>query len=468
MPKISYSTLEQVYESDLVDGKFVVPDEITTISSRAFYGLSVKEVVLSKSVKSIGAYAFYDCRNLTKIEFPEGMKDLGEYALSKSGLEMFKLPSSIFKVADGLCKECSHLTKVELKEGVTYIGESAFEGCTSLSSITIPNTVTEIRPKALKDTAVEEITISGNVDELMPAILADCKKLKKVTLGEGVKSINRSVFNGCENLEELVIPKTVTNFNTSAFADVGNLKRVIQGDRVIDMATNQDVRDAVGGVEANKHEEEKNRGQEIAFTANELAAIPSGKGEFEKVRERYPLWLEISNTYKNRWLDGKDQTIVDLQLDKLFRTCIVMGLFDGGTNDKITNFAYWFINKFVLNYHSMNPPIFPQNATINETRFNYNTKRYGFVREFALKVKNQYETSAFANWAETYEELGKEKLNNNTQTSENVESTTETARTDDYTTASGAEASVHKNEGVTAEAPTVLVWEFVPGDGEDY
>ena len=80
------------------------------------YSSSVKKVIISDNITSIGENAFQWCSSLTSIEIPVGVTSIGENAF----------------------QGCSSLTSIEIPVGVTSIGERAFDSCYSLTSIEIP------------------------------------------------------------------------------------------------------------------------------------------------------------------------------------------------------------------------------------------------------------------------------------------------------------------------------------------
>ena len=110
-----------------------------------------------------------------------------------------------FVIEDGILKKyVGQGGDVVIPDGVRWIRD-AFRGCGSLTSITIPNSVTCI----------------GN------SAFSHCKNLENVTIPDSVTSIGYSSFSGCEKLETIIIPEGVTDIDHEAFGGCTNLKKVI-------------------------------------------------------------------------------------------------------------------------------------------------------------------------------------------------------------------------------------------------
>ncbi len=154
-----------------------IPNSVTSIGGSAFYGCTgLTEITIPESVTSIGGNAFFDCNSLTSITTDcevigdanlDFIKDGIQYrVLSKnsvavrsyfiSGTNSYSgdvvIPSAVsfgntFAVSSiygRAFENCSGLTSVTIPNSVTSIGNNAFENCSGLTSITIPNSVTSI------------------------------------------------------------------------------------------------------------------------------------------------------------------------------------------------------------------------------------------------------------------------------------------------------------------------------------
>ena len=154
--------------------ELVIPDDVTSISDRAFSGCSgLTSVTIPNSVTSIGSSAFLGCSGLTSVTIPESVTSIGSYAF----------------------RGCSGLTSVTIPNSVTSIGDYAFYGCSGLTSVTIPNSVTSIGDHAFYG----------------------CSGLTSVTIPNGVNSISSYAFYGCRGLTSVTIPNSVTSINSQAF-----------------------------------------------------------------------------------------------------------------------------------------------------------------------------------------------------------------------------------------------------------
>ena len=94
---------------------------------------------------------------------------------------------------------CSSLTSINIPNSVKSIGSWAFEGCSSLTSITIPNSVTSIEESAFSGcSGLTSITIPNSVEYIGSYAFYYCSKLTSITIGNSVKSIGGWAFDGVD------------------------------------------------------------------------------------------------------------------------------------------------------------------------------------------------------------------------------------------------------------------------------
>ena len=183
-----------------------IPDGVTDIRWRAFYNcVSLKSVTIPKSVIDIDNYAFgyyydsdsfgtkkidgfkinyvkntyghmYAIKNgftdeacLLTHELYDGTLEITEY-VGKSAT--YVIPSEIdgkrvTQIGYDAFNDCTELTSITIPDGVTIIGNSAFSDCTSLETVTIPNSVTQIYTRAFYNcTSLKEVTIPASVTDI--------------------------------------------------------------------------------------------------------------------------------------------------------------------------------------------------------------------------------------------------------------------------------------------------------------
>ena len=102
---------------------------------------------------------------------------------------------------------------------VTSIGNDAFDGYSSLTSITIPNSVTSIDRKAfIGCTSLESITIPNSVTSISDRAFYKCNGLTSITIPNSVTSIGKYAFYSCSSLTSITIPNSVTSIAEHAFS----------------------------------------------------------------------------------------------------------------------------------------------------------------------------------------------------------------------------------------------------------
>ena len=140
-----------------------------------------------------------------------------------SNIEELIIPSTIdgynvVGIGNRAFYDCDSLTSVTIPNSVTSIGNSAFSGCSSLTSTTILDSVTSIGDYAfLNCTSLACVTLGNSVTNIGDSAFSECSSLTSITIPDSVTSIGSGAFAGCTSLTSITIPNSVTSLGFYAF-----------------------------------------------------------------------------------------------------------------------------------------------------------------------------------------------------------------------------------------------------------
>ena len=227
---------------------------VTSIGYAAFYECtSLTSITIPNNVTSIGEYAFYDCDALTSISIPNRVTSIGDVAFYGTpwlnnqpdgclyiGKCLYQyrgeMPENThIDVIEGttmICgaafSDCSSLTSITIPNSVTSIGSWAFEDCSSLTSITIPNSVTSIGFYAFRSTAWLNNQPDGclYIGKCLYQYKGEMPENTHIDVNEGTTMICASAFYDCSSLTSITIPNSVTSIGDHAFYNCSSLTSI--------------------------------------------------------------------------------------------------------------------------------------------------------------------------------------------------------------------------------------------------
>jgi hypothetical protein len=129
---------------------------------------------------------------------------------------------------------CTSLTSITIPNSVTFIGESAFSGCTSLSSITLPDRIVRIGDGTFSDcTSLTSMRIPARVTAVGYAAFSGCTSLVgTIIIPEKVTSLGERAFSGCVNLAEFSLPEGLREIGDWSFSGCTHLSTFVIPDSV--------------------------------------------------------------------------------------------------------------------------------------------------------------------------------------------------------------------------------------------
>ena len=189
-------TFNEADSSLLISGEGAIP----SISNeyKKFYQNNVDSIVIENGITSVSEEAFSRYNKLTSVTIPDSVTSIGSDAFINSAIynNASNWENNVLYIGNHLIKAKSSISgSYAIKSGTKCIADLAFQNCSALTSVTIPDSVTSI----------------GN------SAFSGCSKLTSVTIPNSVTSIGNSAFSGCSKLTSVTIPDSVTSIGNSAF-----------------------------------------------------------------------------------------------------------------------------------------------------------------------------------------------------------------------------------------------------------
>lgn len=228
--KVTLSVKEVVAKSkhyDVIDyivTKYIFEPGIKKVEIDGYHNSSVKSVIFEGDNTQVDIF-FNSNYPLEEVRLPANITQLEDYS-SFSNCKMLKsviLPEKLEEIPTSLFEGCSALTTLVIPNTVTKIGKNAFKE-SGLTQITLPESLTTIEASAFYKTKLETITIPKNVTKIPTDCFYQCENLTRAMFPNTLTTIDARAFRGCSNLANIDIPTSLETIGIGAFGDCKNLK----------------------------------------------------------------------------------------------------------------------------------------------------------------------------------------------------------------------------------------------------
>ena len=231
-----------------------IKDGTKYIADGAFrYNKTLQSVTIPEGVLKIGAYAFWDCCELTDLNIPSTVKYIGKNAFVFCNIKNIsldsknkdfallngilythdlkylvfcpqqitgeiKLPNETEHIGEAAFWRCAEIEKVVFPKSLKSIGRSAFSECYKLNDINLPDSLQYIGRFAFSNClGITKMVIPYSVDELEENAFSYCINMESIDIGSGIKEIKAWTFEYCEKLNSVNLPYGIEKIGYLAF-----------------------------------------------------------------------------------------------------------------------------------------------------------------------------------------------------------------------------------------------------------
>ena len=208
-----------------------IPNSVTLIDDSAFEDCAALETIsVGSRVEQIGDGAFYGTAYYNdESNWEDGVLYIGNYLIEAkdtiSGNYTVKAGTKV--IADSAFEGCSSLTGISVSEGLTHINDDAFNSCYYLETASIPDGVKIIGDYAFNYCeSLESINLGPGLVEIGYSAFADCSSLEAVGFPAGLETILDYAFSLCSSIDNVVLPKSMKYVDQHSFYKCHSLESI--------------------------------------------------------------------------------------------------------------------------------------------------------------------------------------------------------------------------------------------------
>ena len=215
-----------------------IGDGVKYVGTEAFSGCSsLKDVKMGKNIVDIGKQAFLSCSSLAVINIPTSVKTIGYQAFSHcTSLTEVEIPNGVTTIGHMAFNMCGSIVSVSLPKSLTSLGRIVFYECNSISKITVEEGNAKYDSRGNCNAVIETATntlLVGSASTIIPegiisietAAFRGLQALTSINIPNSVTNIGEDAFYGCP-LTSITIPQNVTNIGELAFRACWSLETI--------------------------------------------------------------------------------------------------------------------------------------------------------------------------------------------------------------------------------------------------
>ncbi|MBR5405990.1 MAG: leucine-rich repeat domain-containing protein [Oscillospiraceae bacterium] len=170
----------------------------------------------------------------TEIEVPETVVDIAPFAFENcSRLEKVLLPNGLKSIGEGAFAGCRALRDIHLPPSLVSIGKNAFSNCLNLREVVMPANIVQIGEGIFKDCGMlQRIVLPEELTQIPDHAFYSCRKLSEIRFPRRLIGIQANAFSFCAALTEVTLPDSTRYLFKYAFADCRALRRITLPERV--------------------------------------------------------------------------------------------------------------------------------------------------------------------------------------------------------------------------------------------